>query len=87
MTLDDQAEALRLQLQLCAHGHPVGVSWRAASDHFAAIIGFAAESKTHADELVEAAARDMRVAIRRNWDELRAIREAALAGEGRRGRA
>lgn len=82
MSLDDEAEALRVQLQMCAAGHTIGVTWRAASDHFAGIIGFAANDRAHADELVEAAARDMRSAIRRNWDELRRNREAALSGGG-----
>lgn len=80
MTLDDQAEALRLQLELAAADYPVGVAWRAASDHFAAIIGFAAESRAHADELCQAAARDMHRAILRNWDDLQ---RAAAAPTGR----
>lgn len=87
MTLDDQAEALRLQLQVVAAGHPIGVVWRAASDHFAAIIGFTANDKAHADELCETAARDMRIAIRRNWDELQRNRAIATCGAGRAGRA
>lgn len=78
MTIEQEAEELRQQLQLCAAGRTVGVSWRAASDHFAAIIGFAAIDKAHADALCETAAQDMRAAIRRNWDELRENRAIAV---------
>lgn len=83
-SLDDQAEALRLQHQVLAAGHPVGVIWRAASDHFAAIIGFAADDMRHAERLVDTAAEDMKRAIRDNWRELRQARGGAHAqGPGR----
>lgn len=73
----DRVEALRLQLQMCAAGHPVGVAWEAASDHLAAIVGFAADNARHAEQLVDTVAEDMKRAIRRNWPELREHRSRA----------
>lgn len=82
-TIEAEAEALRLQLQLCAAGQTVAVSWRAASDHLAAIIGYAADDVRDAERLCETAAEDMKSAIRRNWPEIRRARSAPAA----RGRA
>lgn len=71
---EDEAEALRLQHSMAAAGFRLGVTWRAASDHLASIIGFAAHDVRHAGELCDQAAEDMKASIRRNWQEIRAAR-------------
>lgn len=69
-TIETEADDLLRQHALLAAGYTVGVAWRAASDHFAGVIGFTAANLDQAEELVDAAAADMKASIRRNWSYL-----------------
>jgi hypothetical protein len=69
MTIEREAHALRQQFERVGEGAPLGVAWRAASDHLAGLIASAAGTIGHAEELCDTVAHDLKNAIRRNWRE------------------
>lgn len=65
--IEREAEELRGRFEQAAEGLTLGVTWRAASDHLAGLIASTASTVGHAEALCDAAAQDMKSAIRRNW--------------------
>jgi len=58
---------LHRQLQMLLAGHPIDLVIPAVIDSLAAAIGIAAGSIDDADKVAEAAANDIKAAMRRNW--------------------
>jgi hypothetical protein len=71
--IDRDADTLRREFERAAEGATLGVAWCASAQYFAGLIASTAMTIGHAEQLVDAAADDLKSTIRRNWREARSV--------------